>query len=69
MRNLYIYDRLKHINITYYYIRDLKKHRRINIEYIGTDEIIANNLIKLLTKPILKSYIRLLALCRTSPSL
>jgi hypothetical protein len=69
IQNLYIYDRLKYINIVYYYIRNLKKYRRINIEYIGTDNIIADSLNKLLIKLILKSYIRLLSLYRTSPSL
>jgi hypothetical protein len=69
IRNPYIYDRLKYINIIYYYIRDLKKYRRINIEYIGTDKIIADSLIKPLTELILESYIRLLSLYRTSSSL
>jgi hypothetical protein len=68
-RNLYIYNRLKHINITYYHIRDLEKYRRINIEYIDTGEIIADSLIKPLNKLTLKSHIRLLSLYRISFSL
>jgi hypothetical protein len=49
-----MYDRLKYINIAYYYIRNLKKYRRINIEYINMDKIIINNLIKPLIKFIFK---------------
>jgi hypothetical protein len=64
-----LYNRLKHINITYYYIRNLKKYRRIHIEYINTDEIIIYNLIKPFIKFILKSYIYLLDLYITSFSL
>jgi hypothetical protein len=69
IRNPYIYDRLKYINIIYYYIRDLENYRRINIEYISVNKIIADSLIKPLIRPILKSYIYLLSLYRTSPSL
>jgi Reverse transcriptase (RNA-dependent DNA polymerase) len=69
IRNPHIHDRSKHIDIAYHHIRDLEKHRRINIEYVGTDEMIADGLTKPLTGPALESHIRLLGLCRTSASL
>jgi hypothetical protein len=69
IRNHHIHDRSKHIDIAYHHIRDLEKHRRINIEYVGTDEMIADGLTKPLTGPALESHIRLLGLCRIPPSL
>ena len=49
-KNRQINKRLKHIDVVYYYIRDLQKHEKININYIFTNEIIADNL----TKPLIK---------------
>jgi hypothetical protein len=50
-------------------MRNFKKYRRINIEYIDTDKKITDSLIKLFIKFILESCIRLLSLYRISPSL
>ncbi len=36
-KNPYLYERLKHIDIVYYYIRDLVKKRKAFVEYILTD--------------------------------
>ena len=44
--NFFLHDRSKYINIFYYYIRDLEKRGRIEVEYIGIENIIINGLIK-----------------------
>jgi hypothetical protein len=51
VRNPHIHDRSKHIDIAYHYVRDLEKHNRIKIEYIDTDDMIADGLTKRLTGP------------------
>ena len=36
VKNPYLYERLKYINISYYFIRDLAEKRRLEITYIPT---------------------------------
>ena len=50
IKNRQINERLKHINIVYYYIRDLQKHEKININYIFINEMIINDFTKSLIK-------------------
>ncbi|KEQ90521.1 hypothetical protein AUEXF2481DRAFT_71331, partial [Aureobasidium subglaciale EXF-2481] len=51
VRDTYTYKRLKHIDIIYYYIRDLHRRNRINVEFIGIRDIVIDGFIKLLPKP------------------
>ena len=50
VKNAYIHERLKYIDITYYYVRNLYMRNRINIFFIFSRNIIADGL----TKPLLK---------------
>jgi hypothetical protein len=49
-KNLYFRERSKHIDICYYYIRDLVKKKKFIIEFIPTTEIPANRLTKPLAR-------------------
>ena len=49
VKNPYLYERLKYINICYYYIRNLAKKKKLEIKYVLTIEIPANRLTKPLT--------------------
>ena len=50
VKDAYIYERLKYIDVAYYYVRDLYIRNRINIFFIFSRDIIADGL----TKPLLK---------------
>ncbi len=42
------HDKSKHIEIRYFYIRDLVQKGAVKLKYVGTDEQVAN----VLTKPL-----------------
>ena len=46
--NLVLHEKLKHIEIWYFYIRDLVQKGVVKLECVGTDEQVAD----LLTKPL-----------------
>jgi hypothetical protein len=48
------YSQTKHINVCYYYIRELVAFNKVTIKYILTKKIIAN----ILTKPLLLAALR-----------
>ena len=50
IKNRQVNERSKHIDVAYYYIRDLQKHEKINVNYIFINEMIINDLIKSLIK-------------------
>jgi hypothetical protein len=47
-KNLVFHDKSKHIEIRYHYIRDMVQRGAIKLQYVGTDEHIAD----VLTKPL-----------------
>ncbi len=47
-KNLVFHDKSKHIEIRYFYIRDLVHKGAVKLEYMGTDEQVAD----VLTKPL-----------------
>ena len=49
-KNPHITERLKHINVCYYFIRDLAKRERLEITYIPTDRIVADRITKPLAR-------------------
>jgi len=57
-KDAYIYDKLKHIDVTHYYIRDFYKSNRIRISFVRSANIIANELTKLLSKDKFKIFIK-----------
>ncbi len=66
VKNLYLYKRLKYIDISYYYIRDLKKQKKIKITYISITEIVANEFTKLLKRVIFEKFKSILGLVNSS---
>jgi hypothetical protein len=46
--NLVFHDKLKHREIWYHYIRDMVQRGVVKLQYVGTDEQVAN----VLTKPL-----------------
>ena len=48
--NLVFHDKLKHIEIKYHYIRDMVQRGAVKLQYVVTDEQIAD----VLTKPLAK---------------
>ena len=45
-KNPHLYERSKHIDICYYYTRDLAEKGRAIIDFVPTAEIVANGLTK-----------------------
>jgi hypothetical protein len=48
MKKLVFHDKLKHIEIWYHYIRDMVQRGALKLQYVGTDEKVAD----VLTKPL-----------------
>ena len=48
MENLVFHDKSKHIEIRYFYIRDMVHKRAIKLQYVSIDEQVAD----VLTKPL-----------------
>ncbi len=49
-KNIYLNERLKHVDICYYFIRDLAKKGDLRVNYILTAEIVADGITKLLAR-------------------
>ncbi len=65
-KNPYLYERSKHIDISYYYIRDLKEQKKIKIIYVLITEIVANGFTKLLKRIIFEKFKSILGLVNNS---
>ena len=61
-----MYERSKYINISYYYIRDLKEQKKIKIIYVLITEIIANGFTKPLKRIIFEKFKSILGLVNNS---
>jgi hypothetical protein len=57
-KNLYLYKRSKHIDISYHFIRDLAKRKQLEIIYILTDEMVADGITKPLARIAFKRFKR-----------
>lgn len=62
IKNSILHERSKHIYIQYHYIRDLYELDRITIDYIPTQEMLADGLTKPLTGPTFGRWIGLIGL-------
>jgi len=62
IKDAYIYDRLKHIDVIYYYVRDFYKSNRIRISFVRSANIIVDELTKLLFRNKFKIFIKQLEL-------
>ncbi len=65
-KNPYLYERSKHIDISYHYIRDLKERKKIKIIYVPTTEIVANRFTKLLKRIVFEKFKSMLGLVDNS---
>ncbi len=62
VKNVYLYERSKHIDISYYYIRDLKEQKKIKIIYVLITDIVANGFTKPLKRVIFEKFKSMLGL-------
>ncbi len=62
IKNLKFHVRMKHIDIHYYFIREVKSHRLIHLNYILTSDIVINRLIKSLLTLKFTYFINLISL-------
>ncbi len=62
IKNAHIHERLKHIDITYYHIQDLHKKNQISMNFIFSQNMIADELIKSLSWQNFKRFIEQLRL-------
>lgn len=58
VKNAYIYERFKYIDVTYYYVKDLCKSNRIRVNYVQKANIKANKLTKLLLQDKFKIFVK-----------
>ena len=49
-KNPQLHERSKHINICYYFIRDLAEQKKLDIQYIPTEEMVADGMTKPLAR-------------------
>ncbi len=66
VKNVYLYKRSKHIDISYYYIRDLKERKKIKITYVLITDIVANGFTKPLKRIIFEKFKSMLGLVDNS---
>ncbi len=66
VKNVYLYERSKYIDISYYYIRDLKEQKKIKIIYVLTIDIVANGFTKPLKRIIFEKFKSMLGLVDNS---
>ncbi len=62
IKNAHIHERLKHIDITYHHIRNLHKKNQISVNFISSQDMIADELIKSLSWQNFKRFIEQLKL-------
>jgi len=62
IKNVHIYERLKHIDIAYHYIWDLHKKNQISVNFVSSQDMIADELIKSLSQQNFKRFIEQLKL-------
>ena len=55
-------ERSKHIDVAYHYVRELNRRKRINVEFIGTRDMVADGFTKPLPKPDFARFIDQLSL-------
>ena len=57
IKNLYLHEKFKYIDIYYYYTRDLAKQGRIRLKYISINNMIADGFTKLLKKKLFQKFV------------
>jgi len=62
IKNAHIHKQSKHIDVFYHNIHNLHKHNQIQINFVLSQEMIADELIKSLSKQIFEQFIELMRL-------
>ncbi len=62
VKDTYIYERSKHINVAYHHIRDLYKKNQILVNFVPSQDIVADGLTKPLPRQNFKRFIKQLGL-------
>ncbi len=62
IKNAHIYERLKHIDVAYHHIQNLHKKNQISMNFVSSQDMIANELIKSLSWQNFKRFIEQLRL-------
>jgi hypothetical protein len=62
VRDAQISDRSKHIDVAYHYQRDLLKKNRLRVEFVGTNDMVADGLTKPLNKAPFERFVDLLGM-------
>ncbi len=62
IKNAHIHERSKHIDITYHHIRNLHKKNQISVNFVSSQDMIADELIKSLPRQNFKRFIEQLRL-------
>ena len=57
VKNSQIYERFKHIDVVYHYIRNLTKKNQIQLDYIFNSEMITDDLTKSLSREKFKTFV------------
>ncbi len=57
VKDAHIHERLKHIDVTYYHVRDLHKSNCTRVNYVLNANMIANELTKFLSKKKFKTFV------------
>ncbi len=55
-KNAHLNERLKYVDICYYFIRDLAKKGDLRVDYIPTAEIVADGITKLLARIVFERF-------------
>lgn len=62
IQDAHTHDRSKHIDIAYHYVRQLWKTRKISVEYVPSNEMIADGLTKPISGPGFQRFVHQLGL-------
>ena len=62
VKNRQVSERSKHIDIVYYYIRDLQKLEKINVSYVSTNDMKVDGLTKSLAKQKFQRFLKLIGI-------
>ena len=58
-------ERSKYIHVAYHYVMELQKYGKISLDYVPTDEMIADGLTKPLAKQKFKRFLELMNMRKT----
>ncbi len=62
IKNAHIHERSKHIDVAYHHIRNLHKKNQISVNFVSSQDMIADELIKSLSRQNFKRFIEQLKL-------